>query len=139
MIMILICIDAVMVCIVAGLLMELFQLRKQLEEQKIICANLKTWQPKWKQQTEKQVEKPVEKPAESPREMLARAWESVRGTKDWADMGAVGFWLQYHDCEQPHRKYGFSRLSDWAESLDEWRVVRDPEQYGGTPAVLMKR
>lgn len=92
MMMILICIDAVMVCIVAGLLMEVFQLRKQLEEQKIICANLKTWQPKWKQQTEKQVEKPVEKPAESPREMLARAWESVRGTKDWADMGAVGFW-----------------------------------------------
>lgn len=125
-------IDAALVCIVAGLLVELYLVRQKLEEQKIICANLKTWQPKWKQPT-------AVKPAESPAELLALAWESVRDGKEWADMTAVGHWLHWHGFGQSYRRYGFTRLAEWVESLDEWQVIRDPEQYGGAPVVLLKR
>ena len=128
-------IDAALVCIVAGLLVELYLVRQKLEEQKIICANLKTWQPKWKQP----VPPAAVKPAESPAELLDQAWESVRGGKEWADMAAVGYWLHCHGFGQPYRRYGFTRLAEWVESLDEWQVIREPEQYGGAPVVLLKR
>ena len=125
-------IDAALVCIVGGLLIELYLVRQKLEEQKTICANLKTWQPKWKQPA-------TVKPAESPAELLAQAWESVRGGKEWADLSAVGYRFHNRGHGQPYRRYGFTRLAELVESFDEWQVIRDPDRYGGAPVVLLKR
>ena len=128
-------IDAALVCIVAGLLIELYLVRQKLEEQKIICANLKTWQPKWKQP----VPPAAEKPAESPEELLVLAWERVRNGNQWAGLAETGNWLHKHGHCRLYQRCGFSRLSDWIESLDRWKVVRNPGLYGGNPAVILKR
>ena len=133
--LILIAIDAVMVCIVAGLLMEVFHLRKQLEEQKIICANLKTWQPKWTR-----IQKEHENHGgESPTELLGIAFESMRNGRQWVGLAEIGHWLHDHDHGKLPQQCGFYKLSKWIDSLDGWKIIRDPDLYGGTPAVVMKK
>ena len=76
------------------------------------------------------------KPADfSVRETILAALEAYSDENGWANLGVVGNYLRRIDPSFSPKKYGFSKLTDLAESFEEFEIERNA---GTSPRIRKK-
>lgn len=132
---------AVLASILGCVTFALVMTRRELKEQKIICANLKTWQPKWKEDGLRRTALRMSATARlsnmiDAADALDREFERLRDGENFVDLAKIGEWFIESGYRDEYGKLGYGKLSNWINSISGWEIRRN---YEGYPAILMRK
>lgn len=144
MIITLLIIIAILVSVLGRVTFALVVTKRELKQQKIICENLKTWQPKWRSQDGRSIRQMMARFSSIARlsamakaeDVLSIIFDSLCNGREFADLSIVGQWFSESKYKEIYKMLGYGTLSDWIKSLEGWEIRRN---YEGYPTVLMRK